>query len=232
MKIAICDDCELQIEYFKHRIEPFLRQNGDRNYTIDGYFSGKPLIDDVKDGKWFDMIVLDVVLKSENGVDIARELRKCGYKGGIAFWTAHKEFIFDALDVEFTHYIIKGNEHGRMFSMIDKTLGDMKHKMLTIRHRDCIIRIPLNKIEYLEARDKQVFVHCTNGIEHSMYATLKAVEPCLDKRFLRCHKSFVVNMDYVQKLDSDFTMFSGDKVLIRKNGYADIKNQYWEYINK
>ncbi len=65
MKIAICDDCELQVEYFKHRIEPFLRQNGDRNYTIDGYFSGKPLIDDVKDGKWFDMIVLDVVLKTK-----------------------------------------------------------------------------------------------------------------------------------------------------------------------
>ena len=46
MKIAICDDCELQVEYFKHRIEPFLKQNGDRNYTIDGYFSGEPLIDD------------------------------------------------------------------------------------------------------------------------------------------------------------------------------------------
>ena len=115
MKIAICDDCELQVEYFKHRIEPFLKQNGDRNYTIDGYFSGEPLIDDVKDGKWFDMIVLDVVLKNENGVDIAKELRECGYKGEIAFWTAHKDFVFDALDVEFTHYIIKGNEHGRLF---------------------------------------------------------------------------------------------------------------------
>ena len=86
----------------------FLKQNGDRNYTIDGYFSGEPLIDDVKDGKWFDMIVLDVVLKNENGVDIAKELRECGYKGKIAFWTAHKDFVFDALDVEFTHYIIKG----------------------------------------------------------------------------------------------------------------------------
>ena len=93
MKIAICDDCELQVEYFKHRIEPFLKQNGDRNYTIDGYFSGEPLIDDVKDGKWFDMIVLDVVLKNENGVDIAKELRECGYKGKIAFWTAHKDFV-------------------------------------------------------------------------------------------------------------------------------------------
>ena len=99
MKIAICDDCELQVEYFKHRIEPFLKQNGDRNYTIDGYFSGEPL---------FDMIVLDVILKNENGVDIAKELRECGYKGKIAFWTAHKDFVFDALDVEFTHYIIKG----------------------------------------------------------------------------------------------------------------------------
>lgn len=232
MKIAICDDNSLQIDFFKAHIDEFLKKRGDKSYTLNTYSSGKPLIDDIADGQWYDIVVLDVVLDNENGVDIAKELRECGYNGNIAFWTAHKDFVFDALDVEFTHYIIKGNEHGRMFSMIDNTLSDMKHKMLTIRHRDCIIRIPLNKIEYLEARDKQVFVHCTNGIMHSMYEALKSVEPYLDKRFLRCHKSFVVNMDYVQKLDSDFTMFSGDKVLIRKNGYADIKNQYLEYIIK
>lgn len=232
MKIAICDDCELQIEYFKHRIEPFLIKNGDHSYSINGYFSGKPLIDDVKDGKWFDMIVLDVVLKNENGVEIAKELRACGYKGGIAFWTAHKEFVFDALDVEPTHYIIKGNEHGRMFSVLDTTLNKVKHKMLTVRRKDCIIRIPLNKIEYLEARDKRVFIHCANGIQHSTADSLKEIQKSLDNRFLRCYRSYVINMDYVAKIDKDFTMLSGDAVLICKSKCKEITDCYVNYIEK
>jgi len=124
-------------------------------------------------------------------------------------------------------------------NFVTEKVEQMRKKEVTISDMHNVVEGALEQTNPLVAKSyrdyrnyKQDFVHCTNGIIHNMYATLKSVEPYLDKRFLRCHKSFVVNMDYVQKLDSDFTMFSGDKVLIRKNGYADIKNQYWEYINK
>ena len=63
MRIAILDDNQLDIDYFKARAESFLKKKGDRTYQISEYTSGVPLVDDVKDGEWFDLIVLDIILK-------------------------------------------------------------------------------------------------------------------------------------------------------------------------
>ena len=51
MRIAICDDCQLDIDLFKDRISGFLRSKGDYRYEISEYSAGYPLVEDVKDGK-------------------------------------------------------------------------------------------------------------------------------------------------------------------------------------
>lgn len=72
MNIAICDDNELQLELLTFHVKNFLRQRGDSSCIIETYTEGRPLIDDVKDGKWFDIIILDILLKSENGIDVGK----------------------------------------------------------------------------------------------------------------------------------------------------------------
>lgn len=51
MNIAICDDNELQLELLTFHVKNFLRQRGDSSCIIETYTEGRPLIDDVKDGK-------------------------------------------------------------------------------------------------------------------------------------------------------------------------------------
>ena len=79
MKIAICDDDNLRIEIFKNSIDRYLKEHGDGGYALTTYTSGKPLIDDVSDGEWYDIIILDVSINGENGIEIAKRLRKIGY---------------------------------------------------------------------------------------------------------------------------------------------------------
>lgn len=166
LRIAICDDNELQIEIFKTRMDGFLRRNGDSGCTITAYTTGKPLIDDVNDGVWYDIIVLDIILKDENGIDVARHLRKNGYVGNITFWTAHKEYVFDALDILPVHYIIKGSEDGRMYGVVNRELENIHDKTLTVKNKDYFHRVGFCHIEYIESRNKYITIHCTCGITH------------------------------------------------------------------
>ena len=116
MRIAILDDNQLHIDYFKAKAESFLKKKGDRSYQISEYTSGVPLVDDVKDGEWFDLIVLDIILKDgESGVDVAYKLRGSGYSGILMFWTAHAGYMRDAFDVRATQYVIKGHEDGSRY---------------------------------------------------------------------------------------------------------------------
>ena len=80
---------------FKNSIDRYLKKHGDGGYTLTTYTSGKPLIDDVSDGEWYDIIILDVSINGENGIEIAKRLRKIGYYGNITFWTERKEYVFD-----------------------------------------------------------------------------------------------------------------------------------------
>lgn len=230
MRIAICDDNEIQIGIFMHRINNFLKRNGDIKALITPYDKGQPLIDDVADGEWYDIVVLDIVLREENGIEVAKELRLNGYDGNIIFWTAHKEYVFDALDILPVHYIIKGSEDGRMYGVVNRELENIHDKTLTVKNKDYFHRVDFCHIEYIESRNKYITIHCACGITHMQRGKLSDVEKQLDRRFLRCHQSYIVNMDEVWELRADFRMVSGDVVPIRRKDLSAIRKLYEGYI--
>lgn len=230
MRIAICDDNEIQIGIFMHRINNFLKRNGDIKALITPYDKGQPLIDDVADGEWYDIVVLDIVLREENGIEVAKELRLNDYDGNIIFWTAHKEYVFDALDILPVHYIIKGSEDGRMYGVVNRELENIHDKTLTVKNKDYFHRVDFCHIEYIESRNKYITIHCTCGITHMQRGKLSDVEKQLDRRFLRCHQSYIVNMDEVWELRADFRMVSGDVVPIRRKDLSAIRKLYEGYI--
>lgn len=50
MRIAICDDNQIEVDLFKEHISGFLRRKGDYRYEISEYSAGYPLVEDVKEG--------------------------------------------------------------------------------------------------------------------------------------------------------------------------------------
>lgn len=231
MRIAICDDNQLEIEIFRERVEGFLKRKGDWRYEIAEYTKGNPLIEDVKEGKWFDVIVLDMILENENGLEIANRLRDIGYKGNIIFWTSDKKHFREAFDVGAVQYAIKGKEYGRMYSAIDEILSQMRDETLTFKTRGELRRLEYRDIEYIESRARACYIFTTDGQCYVTVSKLNDLEEKLsDKRFLRCHQSFLVNMDHIQSVSDNFTMESGDIVQIRQRNAREIKEKYENYI--
>ena len=196
---------------------------------ISPYDKGERLIDDVADGEWYVIVVLDIVLKEENGIEVAKELRLNGYAGNIIFWTAHKEYVFEALDLLPVHYIIKGSENGRMYTAFNHTLEHIGKSTLMIKGKDFIHRVEFQNIEYIESRNKYIIIHCTCGIVYTERCKLSDIEELLDSRFLRCHQSYIINMDEVKEINDSFLMFSGNIVPIRRKDFAKIRNEFEEY---
>ena len=65
---------------------------------------------------------------------------------------------------------------------------------------------------------------------HVARGKLSDIEPHLDGRFLRCHQSYIVNMDEIKDASDHFEMISGDIVPIRQREAAKIRNLYENYI--
>ena len=148
----------------------------------------------------------------------------------ILYWTAHKEYVFEALDILPVHYIIKGSENGRIYGVVNRELENIHDKTLTVKNKDYFHRVDFCHIEYIESRNKYITIHCTCGITHMQRWKLSDVEKQLDRRFLRCHQSYIVNMDEVWELRADFRMVSGDVVPIRRKDLSAIRKLYEGYI--
>ena len=105
----------------------------------------------------------------------------------------------------------------------------------------------LNKIDVgsynLRYADPRLDVYARTLIDdpdaHNLYELLAlqrffrffgSLEKSLDGRFLRCHQSYIVNMDEVSEVSHFFTMVSGAIVPIRQRELAKIREKYENYV--
>ncbi len=94
--------------------------------------------------------------------------------------------------------------------------------------------IPYKNIIHMESDNKVVYIYTTTQGIVKVYNKLDAFENELaDSRFLRCHQSYLVNMQYVVSVvDSDFIMIDDQMIPIRKSGRKLIVKKYEDYLKE
>ena len=93
-------------------------------------------------------------------------------------------------------------------------------------------RIRFREIIYIESMDKVVMFHTVRGEDIKVYDKLSNIEKKLEreKRFLRCHQSFIINMDYVGCMfENEFITITNNYIPIRRRERKQIKERYYEY---
>lgn len=89
--------------------------------------------------------------------------------------------------------------------------------------------IPIGQIDYFEAKEKKIFIR-TKSSEYGFYATLDALEEKLPDGFLRCHRSYIVNMRRVKALLSAQNLLQmADNVIVPfSRSYKKVLKEYWK----
>jgi len=102
IKIAVCDDKAEQAQYIKFIAGKWAEQNRlkVRAYIFE---SAENLKNEIAENKNFDILLLDIEMGGQNGVELARELRLSGDKTAIIFITAVADYISEGYDVSALH---------------------------------------------------------------------------------------------------------------------------------
>lgn len=90
--------------------------------------------------------------------------------------------------------------------------------------------IPIKQIDYFEAKEKKIFVR-TKSNEYSFYDTLGTLEQKLPPYFIRCHRSYIVNMKRAKKLlfSENSIELIDDVVVPFSRSYKKVLKEYWKY---
>ena len=165
------------------------------------------------------LFILDIALKTEiNGLELARRIREQGKKATIVFITIYPELMQLTFQykIEALDFIVKSdNIKTRLKECIDIAIKRQNKttKTLQITDNDEIIFLDMDDITHIETtgiRHKLRLYTNTRAIEFN--AELKSLEEKLDERFIRCHKSCIINRDKIARInkkDNTITMVNG-----------------------
>lgn len=232
MNIAICDDCNTDREALEKFLKQYMKEKSVSG-SIFQFENGANLVYDTQDGMRFDMIFMEINMSQMSGVDAARRLRDMNYDGEIVFVTASRDYGVESYEVEASGYLLKPATYHKLSSTMDRVLRTHFARTYCVKYRNSLIRIRFEEILYIESNNSRCLLFRSNGEKYYIYKRLSEIEAELaDSRFLRCHRSYIVNMDYITCIDKQFAMVNGDTVLIRQKSLKEIRCRYFDYIEE
>jgi DNA-binding LytR/AlgR family response regulator len=236
INIAICDD---EIEELKI-ISTLVSKNIEGlniPFKITTFNEGEDLINHMSSSKEnFDIIFLDIYMKASHGIDIAREVREFDKESKIIFITSSQEHAIDSYDVRAIYYILKPINEEKLTYAINLALEGLnnENKQIVIINKKGSYKILYKDILYAESKARVVNIYLKSGEVITFYSKLEDFYQSLkDERFLKSHKSFIVNMDYILKLEYNY-IFMGNDIRIPISGanMTAIKEMYFKYLLK
>lgn len=170
-----------------------------------------------------DIIFLDIQMPDLTGFEVIEQLER---KPNIIFTTAYEQYAVKAFETFSIDYLLKPIKEERLAKSIDKlkqfgkvnTSVDLKGLQsiieqlkapkkataLPIKTGDRIHLVRFETISYLEANDKYVFIHTTDGQKHLTDQTLSVLEKKLPEQFYRVQKSFIINKERIKEMHKHF----------------------------
>ena len=230
MRIAICEDNEIHRDILEHLLSRYFSER-TIHFELVPYKYGMNFLYDMEEGAYFDMAFLDIYMEDTMGNQIAHKLRAMGYQGEIVFLTASSDFAIEGYDVDASGYLLKPLDYGKLEMVMDRITRNIAPSTYQIRQRTTVTNLAYHEILYIESNNSKCILHTESGETYTVYKTLNTIEKELgDRRFLRCHQSFLVNMDHIKQSGKHFLLSNGDYVPIRQRGVKAVRQAYMDYI--
>ncbi len=243
MRVMVVDDEEPARERLRHMLDELpgydcvaVAANGDEALRVA--LSDRP-----------DIMLLDIRMPGLSGLEVAHHLAALADPPAVVFTTAYDEYAIEAFEARAIGYILKPVRQNRLEAALAQAsrlaptsiaeLGaadelDAARQHLCARSHGELKLIPLDDVYYLEADQKYVCVHHADG-EDLIDESLKSLETEFADRFVRIHRSMLVAVSSIERMERDAegrsqvilrdSQDEGKALIISRRHVADVKRR-------
>ena len=236
MLIAICDDEKSEREQVGGILVQKMKKRGEP-LQIAYFEQGEDLIEQYESEDQYpgyDLIFMDIYLQRLSGMEIIRRLRKHDRNVAVIFMSSSPDYAIESYDVWADGYLLKPIVRDKVENVLNRFMEyryPKNKKSLLMVNGSSSRRISYDDIMYIESRRMNLRIVCAKGVEHTIRKKLDEVQAELTQpRFLKCNQSYIVNMDYITRADTDFTMENGDRIPIKVRERKRIREKYFANV--
>ena len=204
MKIAVCEDNAEDRMLICGYIRDYMSRHS-YDAEIASFADGEALLKAFP-SECFTLLFLDIFLPGISGIDTARKIREMDQHCKLMFITTSPDYMAESFTVQTSDYVvkpIKRESMDRTMTVFYDAFEKSSRKIEVPVGRGGNVGLALAKIEYIEAFGKLTVFYMHDSVVETQL-TISEVEELLGgEPFLRCHRSYIVNMNHVKDIGSD-----------------------------
>lgn len=232
VKILVCDDCIEDLKEITNIIYSCYKAS---ECTIMPMKKPQDILDYFNNSGKADIIFLDIIMPEMSGIELARQLRQLGFDGQLIFLTVSNEFAAQSYEVEAFSYLLKPITAASLKPLINKIKAarsqeDTAGFRLTSRSGSRFILF--SELMYVETFSHRLYFHLCDGEVIQIYSALKEYAATLlaDARMMQCHRSYIVNMDYIISFENQSLLLkNGTRISVPKN-FKELQEHCFEWM--
>ncbi len=205
LRIAICDDDLIFTGGLETLVLQESRSLGIRVDT-DVFSDGKTLLNSIQHGERYGLIFIDIEMEQVDGISAARKIRETDRSVLFIYISGYDRYLQDLFEVEPFRFLSKPLDRKkfcRYFKEACHRIGEREVFYQFSFNRN-IQKVSLKEVVYFESCNRMIHIHLCDGTTAHFYGKLNTVEKELAgsrRYFLRIHQSFLVNYDYITKMN-------------------------------
>ena len=227
MRVAICDDLAEERWKLKEALAGMIQMA-----VIDEFEDGRELLVQHQ-AQPYQLIFLDMLMPKISGLDTAAALREADTKTPIVFVSTSEEFGVQSYRVLAFDYLLKPIEMEQLQACIKRFLSQQtREDFIMVSYLGTEIKLRLSNIQCLESNLRKVVFTLAENQEIEISGKLTDFEEYLVAHgFCRCHKSYLVNLEQIAKMEEGIFYLTGKKqVKISRTYLQSAKKAYLNYM--
>lgn len=241
MRVVVCDDSMEDLEKIKGLLTKYSEKNKSVRLEIEYFTDSVKLYHQIQEEAQSDIYILDMIMSERTGIDIGTLIRSTNERSVIIYITSSDDFAFEAYGVHAERYLLKPVREEDFMEALNYAVSSIsketKDAIYTVKTKEGLAAIPYSKIEYIENYSRKLKICLTDGthiqsifIRQSFNEEIRQMIE--NNNFLQVHKSFLVNLCYVDRFASgNIIMESGARIPVSKARVADVKKEYLKFVS-
>ena len=230
LRAAIIEDNDRDAESLQSHLKRYARENALEIETRR-YDNGILFLEQYR-GE-YELVFMDIDMPAMNGMNVARILRERDSHVLLIFVTALARFAVNGYEVDAFDFIVKPLQYNffsaKMNRAVRKLASEPRQKML-IRSAEKTVSVFFDEIYYVDIFNHVLSFHLAEETVSTRGTMKDVMESLSGGSFAMCNKSYVVNLNHVQRIDGDeVVLVNGDRLPISRPRKKEFMQQIADF---
>lgn len=234
--ILICDDDAFILEQIVCLTKKYL--DGERTpYRLAVFENSRFLLSYLKKQESYvcSILFMDISLGEDNGIAVAKAIRRDFPKICIIFVSGYLNQLQDSFAVDPIFYLVKPIQENYFRDALQKAMDSFSPQespSFTLSTKTGIYHIRAGEILYVESNKRTLIIHSQEETI-TTYEKLGDLQAQLPDYFIRTHKSYLVNMHYIRRMDrTDVMLTDGTAVPVSQSRHRETKESFLRFLGQ